>query len=183
MYLQFAVNVHILAQVSGIVKTKGWSMSLYEIETKIAMIMADIEMNDGEIDEATEKLLDQLDQEETRKVDDLLAAIRNYEAQATAANNEAKFFKDVEKRASHAAESIEKYLLKTLGHDRKMNTRFGKLSFRQSEAVEIEGDIPAQFIRVEIKESPDKKMIKETIKEGGEVAGAKLVKNYSLSLK
>lgn len=59
------------------------------------------------------------------------------------------------------------------------------LSFRKSESVVIndESALPQEYIKTEIKKSPDKTAIKNAIKNGQTVAGAELQENQNLQIK
>jgi hypothetical protein len=43
--------------------------------------------------------------------------------------------------------------------------------------------IPAEFMKTKVSETPNKTLIKESIKEGKEVSGAHLQTNQSISIK
>ena len=60
-----------------------------------------------------------------------------------------------------------------------------KISFRKSEAVEIEDErlINPDYLNVVTTSTPDKVKIKEALKEGKEVIGAQLVTNHNLQIK
>ena len=67
----------------------------------------------------------------------------------------------------------------------KLETPTLKISFRKSESVEIdnEGDIPAQFLKEKITYTIDKVAIKEAIKKGEVVIGARLQQNKNIQIK
>ena len=67
----------------------------------------------------------------------------------------------------------------------KLETTTLKISFRKSESVEIdnEGDIPAQFLKEKITYTIDKVAIKEAIKKGEVVIGARLQQNKNIQIK
>ena len=73
-------------------------------------------------------------------------------------------------------ESIHKY---------KLDLPHSKISYRKSDSVEITNFdlIPSKFIKKKIEENPDKVAIKEAIKNGKEVSGAKVVTNYNIQIK
>lgn len=67
----------------------------------------------------------------------------------------------------------------------KLETPTLKISFRKSESIEIdnEGDIPAQFLKEKITYTIDKVAIKEAIKKGEVVIGARLQQNKNIQIK
>jgi hypothetical protein len=67
----------------------------------------------------------------------------------------------------------------------KLETPTLKISFRKSESVEIdnEADIPAQFLKEKITYTIDKVAIKEAIKKGEVVIGARLQVNQNIQIK
>lgn len=67
----------------------------------------------------------------------------------------------------------------------KLETPTLKISFRKSESIEIdnEGDIPAQFLKEKISYTIDKVAIKEAIKKGEVVIGARLQQNKNIQIK
>ena len=73
-------------------------------------------------------------------------------------------------------ESIHKY---------KLDLPHSKISYRKSDSVEITNFdlIPSKYIKKKVEENPDKVAIKEAIKNGKEISGAKLVTNYNVQIK
>jgi hypothetical protein len=67
----------------------------------------------------------------------------------------------------------------------RLETPTLKISFRKSESVEIdnEADIPAQFLKEKITYTIDKVAIKEAIKKGEVVIGARLQVNQNIQIK
>ena len=55
------------------------------------------------------------------------------------------------------------------------------VGWRRSERVEVSGDLPEQYQRV-IREA-NKTLIRQTIKEGGEVPGARIAEHYEVVVK
>jgi len=65
----------------------------------------------------------------------------------------------------------------------KIETPLIKISFRSSESIEITGDLDPVYMRTKITESPDKTAIKEAIKAGLKVEGAKIIVNKNIQIK
>jgi len=67
----------------------------------------------------------------------------------------------------------------------KIESPLFKISLRRSEAVEVDvvEALPTAFQNVKNVITPDKIAIKEAIKKGENVFGARLVENFNLSIK
>ena len=67
----------------------------------------------------------------------------------------------------------------------KLNLPHSKISYRKSESVEIINQdlIPSKYINKKVEEKPDKVAIKEAIKNGKDISGAKMVTNYNIQIK
>ena len=68
---------------------------------------------------------------------------------------------------------------------KEIKTPVMKISIRESEAVEIvnEAQLSDIFMKEKVTKTPDKIMLKEALKQGQNVEGAILQKNYSLQIK
>ena len=70
-------------------------------------------------------------------------------------------------------------------HKYKLDLPHSKISYRKSDSVEITNFdlIPSKYIKKKVEENPDKVAIKEAIKNGKDISGAKLVTNYNVQIK
>lgn len=70
-------------------------------------------------------------------------------------------------------------------HKYKLELPHSKISYRKSDSVDVINfeDLPEEYIKTKIEKSPDKVAIKNAIKEGVDVNGAKLVTNYNIQIK
>ena len=70
-------------------------------------------------------------------------------------------------------------------HKYKLDLPHSKISYRKSDSVEITdfNNLPKEYIKTKIEENPDKMAIKNAIKGGKEVKGAKIVTNYNIQIK
>lgn len=70
-------------------------------------------------------------------------------------------------------------------HKYKLELPHSKISYRKSDSVEITNFnlIPSKYIKKKVEENPDKVAIKEAIKNGKEISGAKLVTNYNVQIR
>ena len=160
-------------------------MNLYDIQRQVHQIMVEVEDNEGEISPELEVKLQELELTESDKVDNLISATRYYESLARSAKVEIDHFNAMKKRSEKAVESIEKYLLTSLGHNAVRQTRFGKLSFGESERCKcVDLDlVPEVFRRHKSSWEPNVTEAKKALKEGGEAPGFEIEKHYSLKVK
>lgn len=70
-------------------------------------------------------------------------------------------------------------------HKYKLELPHSKISYRKSDSVEVADltILPEEYIKTKIEKSPDKIAIKNAIKDGKEVKGAKIVTNYNIQIK
>lgn len=70
-------------------------------------------------------------------------------------------------------------------HKYKLNLPHSKISYRKSDSVEITNleTLPEEYIKTKIEKNPDKVAIKNAIKDGKEIKGAKIVTNYNIQIK
>lgn len=83
-------------------------------------------------------------------------------------------------------ESLKRYLAEALnGKSRKFSTF--QICCRKTESVEVDeaylSEIPEEYIVTTFEEKPDKKAIKQALKSGIEIPGAKIVEKISASIK
>lgn len=67
----------------------------------------------------------------------------------------------------------------------KLELPHSKISYRKSDSVDVTNfeELPEEFIKTKIEKTPDKVAIKNAIKDGNTVNGAKLVTNYNIQIK
>ena len=140
-----------------------------------------------ELDEETKlDTLDSIDWEteyET-KVENYIKVMKNLEADVEARNNEIKRLMELNK----ADEKKKEYLKDTLsasmiltGHER-VDTPLFKVSFRKSQAVEVDEAVLSEAYKVATWKA-DKKRLKEDLKNGLEIIGASLIERKNLSIR
>jgi hypothetical protein len=113
--------------------------------------------------------------------------IANYQAESDAIDQEIKRLKAMkdsrEKKIDWLKESVKKAML--LSGIEKVDSPLFKLSVRRSEAVEVDlvEALPNAFLNVKNVVTADKVAIKEAIKRGENVIGARLIENFNLQIK
>lgn len=118
------------------------------------------------------------------KVENYIKVIKNSEADIEARKNEIKRLTELNRADERKNERMKEVLKESMtltGHERVDTTLF-KVSFRKSKAVEVEDLLLPESYKVATWK-PDKKRIKEDLKNGLEILGAKLVENQNLIIK
>lgn len=160
-------------------------MSIYNITDDFSQIMAEIESNGGEISpEIDEKL--QINQFNLiEKTTNYVHVIKTLDSECDIIDIEIKRLQELKKQRSNFTQSLKDRLKNAMQAMEltEIKTALNKINFRKSESVEIidESILPNNVLIYEPK--IDKKKIKEIIKNGGQVFGAKIVENQNLQIK
>ena len=160
-------------------------MNLYEItqEAQYLAVLLETEELTAELEEA---LIINQDQLQAKAVN-YAKVIANYQAESDAIDQEIKRLKAMkesrDKKVEWLKESVKKAML--VSGIEKVESPLFKLSVRRSEAVEVDvvEALPSAFQNVKNVVTADKVAIKEAIKRGENVFGARLVENFSLQIK
>lgn len=140
-----------------------------------------------ELDEETKlDTLDSIDWQTDyeNKVENYIKVMKNLEADVEARKNEIKRLTELnkadEKKKDHLKETLSTSMQLT-GHER-VDTPLFKVSFRKSQAVEVDELVLPESYKVATWK-PDKKRLKEDLKNGLEIVGASLVERKNLSIR
>ena len=160
-------------------------MKLYEIPTKIraALDGIDCDPETGEILQAD--ALHAVEAEASDKIEATALYLRELDAEAQAAKDEADRMiarvKSMQKRSDY----IKAMLLDALHATGKVKTGRVTVSIRTTKAVEIaEGaDLPEAYTTVKTTVSPNKVAIKQALLDGVEVPGCSLEARESVSIR
>lgn len=140
-----------------------------------------------ELDEETKlDTLDSIDwnSDYENKVENYIKVMKNLEADVEARKNEIKRLTELnkadEKKKDHLKETLSTSMQLT-GHER-VDTPLFKVSFRKSQAVEVDELVLPESYKVATWK-PDKKRLKEDLKNGLEIVGASLVERKNLSIR
>lgn len=140
-----------------------------------------------ELDEETKlDTLDSIDWQTDyeNKVENYIKVMKNLEADVEARKNEIKRLTELnkvdEKKKDHLKETLSTSMTLT-GHER-VDTPLFKVSFRKSQAVEVDEMLLPESYKVATYK-PDKKRLKEDLKNGLEIIGATLVERKNLSIR
>lgn len=140
-----------------------------------------------ELDEETKlDTLDSIDWQTDyeEKVENYIKVIKNIESDVEARKAEIKRLTELnkadEKKKDHLKETLSTSMQLT-GHER-VDTPLFKVSFRKSQAVEVDETVLPESYKVATWK-PDKKRLKEDLKNGLEIIGATLVERKNLSIR
>lgn len=140
-----------------------------------------------ELDEETKlDTLDSIDWETEYeiKVENYIKVMKNLEADVEARKNEIKRLMELnkadEKKKEHLKDTLSASMSLT-GHER-VDTPLFKVSFRKSQAVEVDEAVLPEAYKVATWKA-DKKRLKEDLKNGLEIIGASLVERKNLSIR
>lgn len=155
--------------------------SLYELTGQY------LEIYNMELDEETKlDTLDSIDWEteyET-KVENYIKVMKNIDADMEARDAEIKRLTNLnkfdKKKKDHLKDTLSASMNMT-GHER-VDTPLFKVSFRKSQVVEVDETVLPEAYKVATWK-PDKKRLKEDLKNGLEIIGASLVERKNLSIR
>lgn len=140
-----------------------------------------------ELDEETKlDTLDSIDWQTDyeEKVENYIKVIKNIESDVEARKAEIKRLTELnkadEKKKDHLKETLSISMVLT-GHER-VDTPLFKVSFRKSQAVEVDELVLPESYKVATWK-PDKKRLKDDLKNGLEIVGASLVERKNLSIR
>lgn len=140
-----------------------------------------------ELDEETKlDTLDSIDWQTDyeNKVENYIKVIKNTEADVEARKNEIKRLTELNRADERKNERLKEALKDSMaltGHER-VDTPLFKVSFRKSQAVEVDETVLPESYKVATYK-PDKKRLKEDLKNGLEIIGATLVERKNLSIR
>ena len=160
-------------------------MNLYQITQEAQYLAALLE---------TEELTPELEQELIINQEQLQSkginyakVIANYQSESDAIDAEIKRLKAMkesrDKKVKWLTESLKNAMLVS-GID-KIESPLFKISIRRSEAVDVDvvEALPSEFVNIKNVVTADKVAIKEAIKRGENVFGARIIENFNLHIK
>ncbi len=160
-------------------------MNLYEI-TREAQELASLLETDELTPELEAALLINQDQLQS-KAGNYAKVITNIQSDSDAIDAEIKrlkAMKDTKDRAVNRLKEALREAMMVSGID-KIESPLFKLSLRRSEAVEVDvvEALPNDFVNRKVVVTADKVSIKEAIKRGENITGARIVENFNLQIK
>jgi hypothetical protein len=164
--------------------------SMYEISREAMDIVSALEENEGELNPDIESALRINQNELQEKSINYAYAIKTVSNDVDAISEEIKRLQALKKAKDNTIQRLKDTVVNAMqiyGLE-KVETPTLKLSIRRSEAVIID-DIftkvnpEGYYMTEKITYTPDKTMIKEAIKRGENIEGARIIENYNLQIK
>jgi hypothetical protein len=157
-------------------------LSLYNISSQFLELEQKLIDQGGEVTEQDEIILKEINELLLNKVDSCVGFVQKQENFIDAIDSRINELQELKNKVKKGLEKFEDYAINCMEamNKKELKGEFWKIVLpKRRESVEIFDidQLPIDVIRVEtiIKHSPDKKLIKEKIKAGEEVAGAKIV--------
>lgn len=159
-------------------------MRLYEIDAEIQALLDTVDPDTGELTEEAAAQIAALSMDRQQKLEYIALDYKNLQAEADAIKQESKALAERHKAAQKRADSKKAYLSYLVQGD-ALDTPRVAISFRKSEPVKIddESQIPKRYIRTTISTVPDLIAIKEAIKSGQTVPGARIEERSNIQIK
>ena len=162
-------------------------MNIYQIQNEFQLIIAEVINNEGEITPELETALTINKEQLQSKAIDYSYVIKQLDSDCEQIDAELKRLQQLKKVRTNLAERLKNTISDAMNlyEVEKIETPLIKLSFRNSESVEItnEQQLDPCFIVTKTVTSPDKKAIKDAIKSGAFVEGATISYNKNLQIK
>jgi hypothetical protein len=163
------------------------NQSIYKIQNEFQLIIAEVINNEGEITPELETALTINKEQLQSKAVDYCYVIKQLDYDCEQIDNEIARLNKLKKVRSNLTDRLKNTVSSAMQlYDvEKIETPLIKLSFRNSESVEItnEQQLDACFIVTKTVSTPDKKAIKDAIKNGVFVEGATISYNRNLQIK
>mgnify|MGYP000583482179 CR=1 FL=1 len=163
------------------------SQSIYKIQNEFQLIIAEVINNEGEITPELETALTINKEQLQSKAVDYCYVIKQLDYDCEQIDNEIARLNKLKKVRANLTDRLKNTVSSAmqLFEVEKIETPLIKLSFRNSESVEItnESQLDACFIVTKTVSTPDKKAIKDAIKNGELVCGATISYNKNLQIK
>jgi hypothetical protein len=160
-------------------------MNLYQITQEAQYLAALLETEELTPELEAELLINQ-EQLQIKGIN-YAKVISNYQGEADQIDAEIKRLKAMkesrDKKVTWLTESLKKAMM--VSAIDKIESPLFKLSLRRSEAVEVDivEALPSQFLNIKNVVTADKVAIKEAIKRGENITGARLIENFNLQIK
>jgi hypothetical protein len=163
------------------------NQSIYKIQNEFQLIIAEVINNEGEITPELETALTINKEQLQSKAVDYCYVIKQLDYDCEQIDNEIARLNKLKKVRSNLTDRLKNTVSSAmqLFEVEKIETPLIKLSFRNSESVEItnEQQLDACFMVTKTVTTPDKKAIKDAIKSGVFVEGATISYNKNLQIR
>lgn len=167
--------------------SKSNNMTLWEIDQTLAYLLDNLYDEDGVIDEDIQKQIDALELTQEQKRENVALYIKNHRALAAAMRAEEQNLAARRRSVEKHAERLEQRLAASLGGERFETARVS-VRWRRSEAVEVDEcaelawDDDACSRYIVYTHHIDKQALKQALKQGEEIPGARLVEHNNMQI-
>jgi hypothetical protein len=159
-------------------------MNIYDCDSIEKQIEFSAMTSDGEISEDLLKQLVETQTKSIEQIDKLLRYVRHLQLFSENCRQEKTRISELQNRADRRIDSIKKYLTPYVESRGKVDAGVFSLSTRKSESIELDDNFnDPEYSTQIISWNPDKKKIKEAIKSGKVIQGARLMQNINLQIK
>ena len=162
-------------------------MNIFLIQNEYQLLINQIIEAEGEITSEIETALIINKEQLQSKAVDYSYVIKSLDSDCDAIDNEIKRLQQLKKVRTNLSERLKNTISNAMNlyEVEKIETPLIKLSFRNSESVEItnESQLDPCFIVTKTVSTPDKKAIKDAIKNGEIVTGATISYNKNLQIR
>jgi hypothetical protein len=158
-------------------------MNLYNIKSEYINIA--MQLTDGELTPELEQALEITEQNLHDKAINYGYVIKTLESEIDIVDAEIKRLQELKKSRNNAVEKLKTNITEAMelfGVTEVKAPTF-KLSFRKSESIECDEFVDSNYCSIKTSIAPDKVAIKQAIKEGKDVVGARLVVKNNLQIK
>ena len=160
-------------------------VTLYQIEQEYINLAETLIENGGELTPELETQLTITKDQLQNKGVCYGMVIKDIEAENDVIDAEIKRLTELKKSRSKAIDRLKDNLSQAmqLFELEEIKTPLIKINFRSSQSVEVDVNLDQKYVKTTVSTAPDKVAIKEAIKSGVEVTGARLVTNQNIQIK
>lgn len=159
-------------------------MNIYEVDYFEKELDVLANQNDGEIPEEKMQELIELQTKSIQQIEKLCRYIKHLEYFRDTARAEEARIHDLRLKSEKKLDQIKKYLIPFVEKRGRFDAGTFQLSVRHSESIQTDDDFfDRRFIEVKFSESIKKNELKQALKSGEEIAGARIEKRVNLVLK
>ena len=157
---------------------------LFDINEDIRQALEELEVDeDGVVVSGDLERISALRLEREEKLEAVALYWKELNIEAEALKKESEVLLERARIALKQADGLKTYLVSNL-HGEELKTSRTAITYRKSEAVVIDEELlPKKYFVKKVTETPDKKTIKELLKEGKTIKGAELETRSNIQIK
>jgi hypothetical protein len=160
--------------------------SLYDITIEQKSLINEIEELEGEITPEMEERLIIAKSELQQKTIAYMEVISSKDSFNSLIDSEIKRLQGLKKQNNSIVQRLKDNLLMAVKSFGAYQIGTQKIGTRKSSSIKVDADkindLPKQYKTIKVTEAPDKKALKDAIKNGEEIDGVSLVENVNLKI-